>query len=223
MTTGAILPIIVSLMEDSGQLRLGNRQAGSETAGLASLSASLFSALLLEAHLRQQEAAANQRPPGTEPSTEAPSSDVPTGPEGETEPRPPAGASRLSAAVQGEADIILREAQRAGIDPMLLAALRRVENGGPGREFGVLAVPAAGVEEQARVAANTIRKNAVRFAAQGGEAVDPATGRYTEAFLRFFSSRYAPVGAGNDPRGLNRFHAANLIAAYRRVNGQSSG
>jgi hypothetical protein len=121
-----------------------------------------------------------------------------------------------------EAEVIGREAQRVNIDPALLAALRRVENGGPGREFGVLSVPAPGLEEQARVAANTIRKNAARFVRQGGEVIDPATGRYTEAFLRFFSARYAPLGAGNDPNGLNRFHAANLIALYRRVSEERS-
>ena len=44
------------------------------------------------------------------------------------------------------------------------------------------------------------------------------SGRYTEDFLRFLSSRYAPVGAQNDPNGLNRFHAANLIAHYRKAS-----
>lgn len=122
-----------------------------------------------------------------------------------------------------EAAIIAREAQRAGIDPALLAALRRVENGRPGREFGVLSVAAPGIEEQARAAANSIRKTMARFERQGGTVVDASTGRYTEDFLRFFSARYAPLGAANDPLGLNRFHAANLIAQYRRVRGKDVG
>jgi hypothetical protein len=110
------------------------------------------------------------------------------------------------------------------VDPALLVALRAAENGAPGREFGVLSVPAPGLEAQARVAANTVRNTLARFAAQGGTAVDPATGRYTPAFLRFLSARYAPLGADNDPHGLNRSHAANLIALYtRNAGGESAG
>ena len=116
-----------------------------------------------------------------------------------------------------EAGVIAREAARTGVDPSLLSALRRTENGGMGREFGVLSVAAPDVEAQARVAANTIRNTQARFEQEGGTVVDAASGRYTEAFLRFFSSRYAPLGAQNDPAGLNRFHAANLIANYRKV------
>jgi hypothetical protein len=117
-----------------------------------------------------------------------------------------------------EASVIAREAQRTGIDPSVLVAIRRVENGSPGKEFGILAVPAADLDAQARVAANTVRNTLIRFERGGGTAVDPATGRYTETFLRFLSARYAPVGAANDPCGLNRHHAANLVAIYRKTS-----
>ena len=49
------------------------------------------------------------------------------------------------------------------------------------------------------------------------EVVDPTSGRYSEEFLRFLSGRYAPVGAVNDPDGLSRYHARNLIALYRQA------
>jgi hypothetical protein len=117
-----------------------------------------------------------------------------------------------------ETATIAREADRTGIDPALLVALRRTENGRPGREFGVLSVAADGQEAQARVAANTVRNTILRFERGGGVTVDPATNRYSEAFLRFLSSRYAPIGAANDPAGLNRHHAPNLIALYRKVS-----
>ena len=120
-----------------------------------------------------------------------------------------------------ETATIAREANRTGIDPALLVALRRTENGRPGREFGVLSVAADSREAQTRVAANTVRNTIARFERDGGVAVDPATGRYSEAFLRFLSSRYAPLGAANDPAGLNRHHAANLIALYRKVPGEN--
>jgi hypothetical protein len=117
-----------------------------------------------------------------------------------------------------EAEVIAREARRTRIDPSVLMAIRHVENGGPGREFGILAVPAPDLDAQARVAANTVRNTLTRFERGGGTAVDPVTGRYTETFLRFLSSRYAPAGALNDPSGLNRYHAANLIAYYRKTS-----
>jgi hypothetical protein len=117
-----------------------------------------------------------------------------------------------------EALAIAREGKRAGVDPSLLTALRRTENGGRGKEFGVLSIPAPDLDSQARIAANTVRNNITRFERSGGIAIDPTNGRYTEDFLRFLSSRYAPVGAQNDPTGLNRVHAANLIAHYRKAS-----
>jgi hypothetical protein len=117
-----------------------------------------------------------------------------------------------------EAFVIAREGNRTGVDPSLLIALRRTENGGPGKEFGVLSIPAPDLDSQARIAANTVRNTVTRFERGGGIAVDPTSGRYTEEFLRFLSSRYAPVGVQNDPTGLNRFHAANLIAHYQKAS-----
>ena len=142
-------------------------------------------------------------------------------PAGETDGGVPVSlpeADRVPQSTQ-ETAVIAHEAARTGVDPSLLSALRRTENGGVGREFGVLSVAAPDLGAQARVAANTIRNTQARFEQAGGTVVDAASGRYTDAFLHFFSSRYAPVGAQNDPAGLNRFHAANLIANYRRATG----
>jgi hypothetical protein len=115
-------------------------------------------------------------------------------------------------------DVRIRDAaSRAAVDPRFLGALRRAENGGPGREFGVLSVSAPTYDDQVRLAAASIRRNVERFEATGRAAIDPATGRYTEEFIRFFSNRYAPVGASNDPSGLNQHHARNLIRLYARA------
>jgi hypothetical protein len=133
-------------------------------------------------------------------------------------PAAPDAPDRGRAPSTQEAGVILREALRTGVDPSLLVALRRAENGRSGKEFGVVSVAADGLDAQARVAANTVRNTLARFERDGGTAVDRTTGRYTEDFLRFFSSRYAPVGAANDPTGLNRHHAANLIALYQKAS-----
>lgn len=76
----------------------------------------------------------------------------------------------------------------------LLFVIRLVENGTLGREFGVLSPEAMRYKNdpdwrksfttQARWAAGTIKK------------------RYTD--LESFSARWCPVGADNDPKGLNK-------------------
>ncbi|HTX55355.1 MAG TPA: hypothetical protein VMD08_18275 [Candidatus Baltobacteraceae bacterium] len=143
-------------------------------------------------------------------------------PEESAIPSAPASAETAPNLPGREASVIRREADRTGIDAQFLVALRRTENGGPGREFGVLSVKAPDLDSQARVAANSVRHSVQRFEQTGGQAIDPQTGQYTEAFLRYFSARYAPVGANNDPSGLNRYHAANLIALYQKT-GRRSG
>jgi hypothetical protein len=152
-------------------------------------------------------------PAATAPEAARPARFAPAGEPG-LAPAPRAAPAPL---VPGdEAPLIQEAASRAGIDARFLLALRRTENGGPGREFGVLSVPAPTYDDQARVAAETVRRNIERFERTGRSAVDPASGRYTEDFIRFFSGRYAPIGAANDPAGLNRHHAGNLLKLYDR-------
>jgi hypothetical protein len=215
MTASANLPQAVLLL--SSLTRPQPRADIPDDAGsdLANLSAASFRTIVMEAILRrdsppvEHQAALPQNATDSPSPGQSPPQSAPTPADGQSLP----ASHRLQ--VTGE--LIEREAQRTGIDPNLLAALRRVENGKPGREFGVLSVSAPGPEDQARLAANTIRNTARRFELQGKNPTDPNTGRYTNEFLRFFSARYAPIGAANDPAGLNRFHAANLIAIYRKA------
>lgn len=216
-----------SLLQLWSQLNTVSWEGRRETHELSGLSEAAFRTIMLEALLGPARAgqvgsadpvaeAADAGPdPPTAPAAEAPPPDAPP-----AAAVPRASAAPVAAAVPpGEADVIAREAGRTGTDPALLAAIRKAENGRPGREFGVLSVAAPTLDAQARVAANTVRNTLLRYAQQGGQAVDPASGRYTEGFLRYLSARYAPIGAANDPLGLNRSHAANLIALYRRVSG----
>ena len=109
-----------------------------------------------------------------------------------------------------------------GVDYRLLIALRQTENGRPGREFGVLSVPALTWDDQANAAAVTIRHTIGRFWIHtGDDAWDDTRTRYSDAFLRYFSrggpgyDGYAPLKAENDPKDLNSNHYPNLLTFYR--------
>ena len=116
---------------------------------------------------------------------------------------------------------IARVAQEQGIDWRFLLALRKAENGGPGREFGVLAVPAPTWADQATVAARTIRRTLGRYWQHvKTDPWDETTHGYSADFIRYFSAGgpgwpgYAPRGAENDPTDLNAHHVRNLMAGY---------
>ena len=119
-----------------------------------------------------------------------------------------------------ERDMILRIAREAGVDARLLAAVRLAENGGPGREFGVLSPPAPTYEEQGRAAAATIRNVIDRYQLNIGHDPVSADRRLTVDFLRYFSHGgpgylgYAPIGARNDAGNLNAHHFRNVLEFY---------
>lgn len=88
---------------------------------------------------------------------------------------------------------VAQEYQLSPDETKLLYVIRKIENGGDGREMGVL-TPAAmrfkgdskrSLRLQAQWAAGTIKK------------------RY-KGDLRAFADRWCPVGAENDPTGLNK-------------------
>lgn len=74
--------------------------------------------------------------------------------------------------------------------------------GGPRakKPFGILSVPCSGYEECREVCYNTVRNNYFRWI-QAGRPGD---------YLEFLARRYAPVGAANDPGGLNRHWLKNV-------------
>lgn len=115
-----------------------------------------------------------------------------------------------------EVGTIYRYADDYDVDPRALIALRVVENGGPGREFGVLSVPAPTFHDQARVAAVSFRNAEHRYRKETG--LEPVVNSaYSAEFLRFFSARWAPEGAENDPDNLNAYHAGNLVRVYESL------
>lgn len=121
-------------------------------------------------------------------------------------------ASRLP---DWEQAIIAETARRKGVDPVALAAIRLAENGGPGREFGVLSVSAPTYQAQADVTANSLKNSEARYRDARGLSPKDGAGHYTPEFWQFFADRWAPIDATNDPQGLNRHWFNNVTAFYQ--------
>lgn len=83
----------------------------------------------------------------------------------------------------------------------IVAAIRYSENGGPGREYGILH-PRVGdsYRSQAGWCAATVQKCYDRWVRKGKPSF----------FVGFLGSRYCPIGAENDPTGLNRHWVRNV-------------
>jgi hypothetical protein len=133
------------------------------------------------------------------------------------------GAAGQLPTVEQQTILAVAEAQR--VDPIALAAIRLAENGGAGREFGVLSVQGqpwyearvlavGSFQAQAEVAATSLQNAETRYRAQTGRDPVSASGRYTIDFWRFFGARWAPIDAGNDPQGLNRYWVDNVALLY---------
>lgn len=83
-----------------------------------------------------------------------------------------------------------------------LLCIRTIENGREGREYGVLTREALARSQrvQARWAAGTIRRRL-----------------HQPQDLTSFARRWAPVGASNDPDGLNRHWLPNMAACLAQL------
>lgn len=120
-------------------------------------------------------------------------------------------------------DIINYTASRVGVDPNLLKAIRRAENGGQGLEFGIIPTkhydshngyvlngketPYSGTfEKQCANCANTIKRNLERFQENPEGKTD---------FIDFLAEKYCPIGAKNDPNRLNQNWIPNVRRFYR--------
>lgn len=105
----------------------------------------------------------------------------------------------------------IRPNMRAKLAP-IVAAIRYAENGRAGREYGVLHPKAKGkcYRTQAAWCAATVQKHWDRYIKAGGKASD------TNAFLVSLAKRYCPVGADNDPSGLNKHWLKNVSNFHKK-------
>ncbi len=86
-------------------------------------------------------------------------------------------------------------------DNELADAIYQAEGGGKAKvPYGILSVKVKDEQEARRICLNTIRNNRVRFANQN---------KFTD-YIEFLASRYCPVGASNDPQGLNKNWVKNV-------------
>ena len=84
----------------------------------------------------------------------------------------------------------------------IVAAIRHAENGRAGREYGILHKKALGksYRTQAGWCAATVQKNYDRWVKAGRKG----------DFITFLGNRYCPIGADNDPNGLNKHWIKNV-------------
>ena len=84
----------------------------------------------------------------------------------------------------------------------IVAAIRHAENGRAGREYGILHKKAVGksYRVQAGWCAATVQKNWDRWHKAGRKG----------DCITFLGNRFCPVGAANDPSGLNKHWIKNV-------------
>ena len=78
--------------------------------------------------------------------------------------------------------------------------------------YGIRSVPYDTPEEARRICFNTVRNNRRRYAEYGHKTFD--------TYLEFLASRYAPVGASNDPRNLNANWLKNVKYFLKRASNE---
>jgi len=103
-------------------------------------------------------------------------------------------------AFQDAIEVNIRPECRDMLAPVV-AAIRHAENGGKGREYGILhARVKPTYRSQAGWCAATVQKHYDRWV-RGGSKGD---------FIVSLGARYCPVGADNDPTGLNAHWIKNV-------------
>ena len=101
---------------------------------------------------------------------------------------------------QNAIEVNIREECRPLLAP-IVAAIRYAENGGQGKEYGILHPRVKPTyRSQAGWCAATVQKNYDRWKETGSKG----------DFIQFLGNRYAPIGVDNDPNGLNKHWVSNV-------------
>lgn len=88
-------------------------------------------------------------------------------------------------------------------DEEIVNAIYKAEGGSKAKKpYGILSVSCSSKEDCRRVCLRTVRNNRIRHKRD--------VKRNGEDYLSYLSRKYAPIGVGNDPQGLNRNWLKNV-------------
>jgi hypothetical protein len=76
------------------------------------------------------------------------------------------------------------------------------------KPYGILSVPCRDTEDCRAICIRTVKRSRIRYSRH--------VGRNGETFLSYLSRKYAPIGAFNDPQGLNKNWIDNVSFFLRR-------
>ena len=99
--------------------------------------------------------------------------------------------------------LLLTTVANAYSDEQIVNAIYKAEGGAKAQYFyGIRSIECSGDTECRKICSNTVRNNRKRFADYGFKD-------YPD-YISFLASRYCPVGADNDPHGLNKNWEKNV-------------
>jgi hypothetical protein len=112
-------------------------------------------------------------------------------------------------------------ATRYNIDPLFPLALRIAEGVHTPYPFGILDPKARSYLDRLNECCATIRNHLTTSPANPLTLAHSSLGvrrtAYNDIWIAAFGRVYAPIGADNDPRGLNRNWIANVTAEYNKL------
>lgn len=112
-----------------------------------------------------------------------------------------------AAAFDDAVKVNIRPELRKKLAP-IVAAIRYAENGGKGKEYGILHPRVKPTyRSQAGWCAATVQKTWDRWHKAGCPGPD---------FIAYLGKRYCPIGADNDPKGLNKHWTKNVRHFYAK-------
>lgn len=99
--------------------------------------------------------------------------------------------------------IVFSPKAHAWTDEEIVNAIFKSEGGKNAQyPYGIRSVRVSSIAEARKVCFNTVRNNKKRFAR--------SKNRKNQDYIAFLASRYCPIGAGNDPKGLNKNWERNV-------------
>lgn len=120
-----------------------------------------------------------------------------------------------------EVALITAAALARMVDPLLIMAIRRAECGGPGSQFGIEVPGTVTYDQELLGCVGTVRHRLTLFPHNPLDRVEVVPGVtrliYGYPFLSFLASTYCPVGAENDPEGLNKNWLGNVYDVYAKM------